>query len=86
MSLPGYSALRVNQYLHGMPGSSATVGVLAAAALLAFAEWEEWLSLVLGLCLVAAPWVLEFVVNENAVSHVGLDLFSAAVSARAVLN
>ncbi|HEX2654539.1 MAG TPA: SPW repeat protein [Xanthobacteraceae bacterium] len=33
---------------------------MSAAAILAFAEWEEWISFGLGLWLVASPWVLGF--------------------------
>ncbi|MDR3467422.1 MAG: SPW repeat protein [Xanthobacteraceae bacterium] len=31
---------------------------LAIAAIVLFAEWEEWLQLALGLWLIAAPWAL----------------------------
>jgi SPW repeat len=34
--------------------------VLAAAALVQFAEWEEWVELVAGVLVVIAPWVLRF--------------------------
>ncbi len=36
------------------------IAVLSFAAIVAFAEWEEWLSLLLALWLIAAPWVLGF--------------------------
>ena len=36
------------------------LAVLSLAAIVAFAEWEEWLSLLLALWLVAAPWVVGF--------------------------
>ena len=36
------------------------VAIFALAALVQFAEWEEWISLVLGVWMVAAPWVVGF--------------------------
>jgi hypothetical protein len=61
------------------------LGALAVAAISAFAEWEEWANLVLGLWLVASPWVLGFTANVNAMwTSVVLGLLVAAVSAWAV--
>lgn len=40
--------------------SSAAVVAISMAALVAFSEWEEWLSLLLGVWLIVAPWVLGF--------------------------
>lgn len=61
------------------------LGVLAVAALSAFADWKEWVSLVLGLWLVAAPWVLEFVVNENAVwIQVGLGVLRCRIGSGSI--
>jgi hypothetical protein len=34
--------------------------VLAIAALAAFAVWEEWLNLIVGLWVLVSPWVLGF--------------------------
>jgi hypothetical protein len=34
--------------------------VLSIAALAAFAVWEEWLNLIVGLWLIVSPWVLKF--------------------------
>jgi hypothetical protein len=36
------------------------IAILALAAIVAFAEWEEWLNLVLGLWVLVSPWVLGF--------------------------
>ena len=33
---------------------------LAIAALMAYRMWEEWVDVVLGLWLIASPWVLDF--------------------------
>ncbi|MGA8612693.1 MAG: SPW repeat protein [Xanthobacteraceae bacterium] len=49
----------------GLPTENAVVSgiviaVLSIAALAAFAVWEEWLNLIVGLWAIAAPWVLGF--------------------------
>jgi hypothetical protein len=36
------------------------IAVLSIAALAAFAVWEEWLNLIVGLWLIVSPWVLKF--------------------------
>ena len=38
----------------------AIIAVAAAAALVAFHEWEEWVSALLGLWLIVSPWILGF--------------------------
>jgi hypothetical protein len=40
---------------------------LAIAALAAFAVWEEWLNLIVGLWVLISPWVLKFHENATAV-------------------
>lgn len=61
------------------------LAVLALAALAAFAEWEEWANLALGLWLIAAPWLLGFEANVNALwTHVILGVLAAAVSGWAI--
>lgn len=40
--------------------SALVVAALAVAALLRFAEWEEWLSAAVGIWLVISPWLLSF--------------------------
>jgi hypothetical protein len=61
------------------------LGALAIAALSAFAEWEEWANLVLGLWLIASPWLLGFAAKENAMwTSLALGLLVVAVSLWAV--
>lgn len=61
------------------------LGALTVATISAFAEWEEWVDLVLGLWLVASPWLLGFTANMNAMwTSVVLGLLVAAVSLWAV--
>ena len=40
--------------------SGAAIAILSLAAMLAFANWEEWVNLLLGLWLIVSPWVLGF--------------------------
>jgi cyanate permease len=61
------------------------LGALAVATISAFAEWEEWVDLALGLWLAASPWLLGFTANVNAMwTSVVLGLAVAAVSLWAV--
>jgi SPW repeat len=41
--------------------SGAAIAVLSVAAIIAFSDWEEWINLLLGLWLIASPWVLGFI-------------------------
>jgi len=50
--------------------TSIVIAVLSFAAIIAFAEWEEWLSLLLALWLAVAPWVLGFA--HTKAMHVSL--------------
>jgi hypothetical protein len=51
------------------------IAVLALAAIVRFAAWEEWINLALGAWLVIAPWVLGFSAAAAATwSHVILGL------------
>jgi hypothetical protein len=71
---------------HGVMGQDSWVsGVLiislSATALIAFAEWEEWGLLILGLWLAVSPWVLGFQ-NPTAMKiNVGLGLVVAYFAA-----
>jgi hypothetical protein len=40
--------------------SSAAVAVVAIAAIVGYANWKEWLNILLGAWLVVSPWVLGF--------------------------
>lgn len=51
-----------NAWLSGM-----VIAGLATAALAAYADWEEWLNLIVGVWVAAAPWLLAFHANMTAV-------------------
>ncbi|WP_137390122.1 SPW repeat protein [Rhodoligotrophos defluvii] len=40
--------------------AGAAIALIAIGALVSFTEWEEWANLVLGLWVLAAPWLLGF--------------------------
>ena len=58
------------------------VAIFAVAALVQFAEWEEWISLLLGVWMIVAPWVVGFSTLGVAVAaFVVLGLVVAVASA-----
>ncbi|MCW2242522.1 SPW repeat protein [Azospirillum canadense] len=62
--------------------TGAVMVALAAAAIFAFAEWEEWVNLVVGLWAVVAPWALGFAGHSSAMrTHVVVGLAVAVLSA-----
>jgi len=44
------------------------IAVMAIAALVQFAEWEEWVTLVVGLAVAISPWVLGFAALHYALA------------------
>ncbi|MDX8449131.1 SPW repeat protein [Mesorhizobium captivum] len=61
------------------------LGALALATLSVFAEWEEWVNVVLGLWLIVSPWLLGFAADRNVMlTHVVLGVLVVAASAWAV--
>ena len=58
------------------------VAIFAVAALVQFAEWEEWISLLLGVWMIVAPWVVGFSTTGVAVAaFVVLGIVVALASA-----
>ena len=61
------------------------LGALALATLSVFAEWEEWVSAVLGLWLIVSPWLLGFKADTHVMAtHVVLGVLVVVASAWAV--
>ena len=46
--------------------SGVVIAALAIAALVAFAEWEEWLNLVVGIWVAISPWLVNFSASNDA--------------------
>ncbi|SDR63513.1 SPW repeat-containing protein [Rhizobiales bacterium GAS113] len=62
--------------------AGAATALVAAGALVAFNEWEEWANLVLGLWTVVAPWALSFAGTTSAATiHVIIGLIVAILAA-----
>ena len=49
--------------------SGIVIVALSIAALTAFAVWEEWLNLIVGLWVIVSPWVLGFAASSAAMCH-----------------
>lgn len=61
--------------------SSALIVAVAIGALLAFAEWEEWATLILGLWVFASPWLLGFAHTKAMHINIGVGLIIMFMSA-----
>jgi hypothetical protein len=59
------------------------VAIFAVAALMQFAEWEEWISALLGVWMIVAPWVVGFASIGLAVAAfvvLGIVVLAASAS------
>jgi hypothetical protein len=76
----GFDAGTVSQnaYISGI-----VIAGLAIAALAAFAVWEEWLNLIVGLWVLVSPWVLGFQGTTAMTVHV---IIGAAVAILAAIE
>jgi len=62
--------------------SGIVIAGLAIAALAAYAEWEEWLNLVVGLWVAISPWAVGFSANAAAAyAHVVVGVIVALAAA-----
>ena len=61
--------------------SSTIVIATSVAALLAFSEWEEWIGLIVGLWVLASPWLLGFPHARATAVNVGVGLLITYMSA-----
>lgn len=52
--------------------TAAMIALLSLAALIAYENWEEWANLLLGLWLIASPWLLGFA--HTRAMHLGLGM------------
>jgi hypothetical protein len=70
----------------GRPAQNAVIAGLviaglSIAALAAFAQWEEWLNLLLGLWVLVSPWALGFQGTTAAWVHIVVGIHVAALAA-----
>jgi hypothetical protein len=84
-------ALLVSPWVLAFPAGAATynaviagliIGLVAIGAIVAFAQWEEWVNLVLGAWVFIAPFVLGFADATTALwTHVIIGLVVAVLAA-----
>jgi hypothetical protein len=63
--------------------SGAAIAAISVGAIIAYASWEEWMNFLLGLWLVASPWVLGF--THTRAMHFSIGL-GAVVAFLAILE
>jgi hypothetical protein len=61
--------------------SGIVIAALSIAALAAFAVWEEWLNLIVGLWVLISPWVLGFQGSTAMTVHVIIGIIVAVLAA-----
>ncbi len=61
--------------------SGAAIAALSLAAVLAFANWEEWANLLLGFWLIVSPWALGFAHTRAMHFSIGVGLAVAFLAA-----
>ncbi len=54
--------------------SGLVVFLISVAAIAAFAKWEEWANLILGIWLIASPWILGFAHSRAMHFSIGIGL------------
>jgi hypothetical protein len=54
--------------------SSLAVLLISLAAIAAFSKWEEWANLILGIWLIASPWILGFAHTRAMHFSIGIGL------------
>lgn len=52
--------------------TAAMIALISLAAIIAYENWEEWANLLLGLWLIASPWLLGFA--HTRAMHLGLGM------------
>lgn len=57
------------------------IALLSIAALTAYAVWEEWLNLVIGLWVIVSPWVLGFAGTTAMTVHLVIGILVAVLAA-----
>lgn len=61
--------------------SGAAIAAISITAIVAFSNWEEWLNLLLGLWLIASPWVLGFAHTRAMHVCIGLGAMVTFIAA-----
>ena len=61
--------------------SGIVIAVISIAALAAFAVWEEWLNLIVGVWVLVSPWVLGFTETRATQVHIVIGIIVAVLAA-----
>ena len=61
--------------------SGAIIAILSLVAMFAYADWEEWVKLLLGIWLIVSPWLLGFAHTSAMHYSIGVGLAVAFFSA-----
>jgi hypothetical protein len=80
---PWYFARANSTATTDLRASAAAIALLSLAAMVAFANWKEWVNLLLGVWLIASPWVLGFA--HTSAMHFSIGI-GATVAFLAVLE
>ncbi|WP_245286621.1 SPW repeat protein [Bradyrhizobium sp. ARR65] len=57
--------------------SGAVIAVVSLAAIIAYKDWEEWANFLLGLWLIASPWLLGFAHTRAMHFSIGIGVVVA---------
>jgi hypothetical protein len=57
-----------------MWATSAVIGLISLAAIIAYKDWEEWANILLGLWLIASPWFLGFAHTRAMHLSIGIGI------------
>ncbi len=61
--------------------TGAVIAVISMAAIFAYANWEEWANFLLGLWLIASPWILGFAHTRAMHFSIGVGVAVAFMAA-----
>jgi hypothetical protein len=61
--------------------SGAVIAAICFASFIAFSKWEEWINLLLGIWLIASPWVLGFAHTRAMHFSIGIGAVVAFMAA-----
>src|SRR5262249_24260905 len=82
--------LLASPWIFGFPSAAASqtavmsgivIAAISIAALAVFTVWEEWLNLIMGVWVLASPWVLDFVGTTAMHVHIVIGVIVAVLAA-----
>jgi hypothetical protein len=55
--------------------TSAIIGIVSLAAIIAYRDWEEWINVLMGVWLIASPWLVGFTHTTAMHLSIGFGIF-----------